>query len=79
VTRAGVFLLPLNGMLFRYRALLRIKLVGTLVYTWVTRGAVRVYSALPKYKMQRPQPGFTPGARFSKAPESFWAQKAIFS
>jgi len=79
VTRAGVFLLSLDGMLFHYRALLRIKLVGTHVYTWLTRGAVRVYSALPKYKMQRPQPGFTPGARFSKAPESFWAQKAIFS
>ena len=23
-------------------------------------------------------PGLSPGARFSKAPESFWARKAIF-
>ena len=23
--------------------------------------------------------GWTPGARFSKAPETFWARKAIFS
>ena len=60
-----------------HRALPRIKFVDTHVYTWVERGAVRVKSEVSMHKMQRPQPSFTPGARFSKDPISFRAQKAI--
>ena len=55
-----------------------IKFTDTHLYTWVERGTVRA-KCLAQDTTQCPRPGLEPGARFSKAPETFRARKAVFS
>ena len=61
--RLGVFLLPLDGMLVHRMVTPNSKFAGTLLYTWVERGTMRVkylaqeHNAVPRPGLETGPPG----------------------
>ena len=52
--RLGVFLLPLDGILFHHRVTPSIKFAGTHLHTWVERGTVRVKCLAQEHNTMSP-------------------------
>ena len=58
--RLEVFLLPLDGMPVHHRVTLSSKFAGTNLYTWVTRGTMKVKRLAQEHNAV-PWPGLEPG------------------
>ena len=61
--RLGIFLLPLDGVLVHRRVTPSINFVGTHLYTWVERGAVRVECLAQEHNTMFPGRARTRAAR----------------